>query len=136
MRSKAAKMVTGAAACSVLALGLATAGAGGAAAQEKKTYAMVFQVLNNAFTPPLKQGCEDAARELGVECIFMGPPEYDEAGPGAHGAGHAHAGRRRARDLGREPEGDGPRAEAGAGPEGAGGACSTATCCRRTRASG
>lgn len=72
-------MATRAAACSVLALGLA-AGAGEAGAAEKKTYAMVFQVLNNAFTPPLQQGCADAARDLGVECIFMGPPEYDEAG--------------------------------------------------------
>ena len=35
--------------------------AGGQAGAEGKHFAMVFQVLNNAFTPPLQQGCEDAA---------------------------------------------------------------------------
>ena len=35
--------------------------------------------LNNAFTPPLQQGCAQAAKDLGVECIFVGPTEYNEA---------------------------------------------------------
>jgi ribose transport system substrate-binding protein len=46
---------------------------------EARTIAMVFKVLNNAFTPPLQQGCAQAAKDLGVECIFMGPQEYNEA---------------------------------------------------------
>ncbi len=59
-----------------LAAGLA---ASGPAAAEGKHFAMVFQVLNNAFTPPLQQGCEEAARKLGDTCTFIGPSEYDEA---------------------------------------------------------
>lgn len=50
-----------------------------AAHAEGKTFAMVFKVLNNAFTPPLQKGCEAAAKELGDTCIFIGPPEYNEA---------------------------------------------------------
>jgi ribose transport system substrate-binding protein len=50
-----------------------------ASAQEKKTIGMVFKVLNNAFTPPLQDGCADAAKALNVECIFVAPNEYDEA---------------------------------------------------------
>jgi ribose transport system substrate-binding protein len=46
---------------------------------EARTIAMVFKVLNNAFTPPLQQGCAAAAKDLGVECIFLGPQEYNEA---------------------------------------------------------
>jgi ribose transport system substrate-binding protein len=67
-------LLIGAASAAVaLALG------GGAAHAEGKTFAMVFKVLNNAFTPPLQQGCEAAAKELGDTCIFIGPPEYNEA---------------------------------------------------------
>jgi len=50
-----------------------------AQAADKKTIGMVFKVLNNAFTPPLQQGCAQAAKDLGVECIFVGPTEYNEA---------------------------------------------------------
>jgi ribose transport system substrate-binding protein len=46
---------------------------------QAKTFAMVFKVLNNAFTPPLEQGCKAAAEKLHVTCTFMGPQEYDEA---------------------------------------------------------
>lgn len=58
---------------------LVAASAGGPARAEGKHFAMVFQVLNNAFTPPLQQGCEAAAKALGDTCTFMGPSEYDEA---------------------------------------------------------
>ncbi len=44
-----------------------------------KTFAMVFKVLNNAFTPPLQAGCKAAQAALHVTCTFMGPQEYDEA---------------------------------------------------------
>jgi ribose transport system substrate-binding protein len=50
-----------------------------AASAEEKTIGMVFKVLNNAFTPPLQDGCADAAKALGVKCIFVAPNEYDEA---------------------------------------------------------
>jgi ribose transport system substrate-binding protein len=40
---------------------------------------MVFKVMNNAFTPPLQEGCATAAKDLGVTCEFVGPNEYDEA---------------------------------------------------------
>src|SRR6266404_4872028 len=49
------------------------------ASAEARTIAMVFKVLNNAFTPPLQQGCAQAAKDLKVECIFIGPQEYNEA---------------------------------------------------------
>src|SRR5215208_148496 len=39
----------------------------------------VFKVLNNAFTPPLQEGCAQAAKDFNVDCIFVGPPEYNEA---------------------------------------------------------
>jgi ribose transport system substrate-binding protein len=48
-------------------------------AAEKKTIGMVFKVLNNAFTPPLQEGCAQAAKDFNVDCIFVGPPEYNEA---------------------------------------------------------
>jgi ribose transport system substrate-binding protein len=48
-------------------------------AVEAKTIGMVFKVLNNAFTPPLQKGCADAGKALGIECIFIGPTEFDEA---------------------------------------------------------
>jgi ribose transport system substrate-binding protein len=50
-----------------------------ATAADKKTIGMVFKVLNNAFTPPLQDGCAQAAKDFNVDCIFVGPPEYNEA---------------------------------------------------------
>ena len=58
----------------VLALGCTSA-----SSAETKTIAMVFKVLNNAFTPPLQQGCAAAAKDFKVTCTFMGPTEYNEA---------------------------------------------------------
>ena len=49
------------------------------ASAQAKTFAMVFKVLNNAFTPPLQAGCKAAQEALHVTCTFMGPQEYDEA---------------------------------------------------------
>lgn len=49
------------------------------AAAQQKTIGMVFKVMNNAFTPPLQQGCEQAGKDLKVNCIFVAPNEYDEA---------------------------------------------------------
>ncbi len=53
--------------------------AGSHAPAQAKTFAMVFKVLNNAFTPPLQAGCKAAQEALHVTCTFMGPQEYDEA---------------------------------------------------------
>ena len=61
----------------IAAVTLALASSAGAA--EKKTIGMVFKVLNNAFTPPLQQGCAQAAKDFNVDCIFVGPTEYNEA---------------------------------------------------------
>ncbi len=54
-------------------------GAGTTPPAQAKTFAMVFKVLNNAFTPPLQAGCKAAAEKLHLTCTFMGPQEYDEA---------------------------------------------------------
>src|SRR4026207_2479745 len=62
-------------AAAVLALATAT----GTAASAEKTIGMVFKVLNNAFTPPLQEGCAQAAKDFNVDCVFVGPPEYNEA---------------------------------------------------------
>jgi ABC-type sugar transport system substrate-binding protein len=53
--------------------GAVAMGAGMATPAQAKTFAMVFKVLNNAFTPPLQAGCKAAAEKLGVTCTFMGP---------------------------------------------------------------
>lgn len=49
------------------------------AGAQQKTIGMVFKVLNNAFTPPLQEGCAQAAKDLNVTCTFVAPNEYDEA---------------------------------------------------------
>jgi ribose transport system substrate-binding protein len=60
-------------------IGVAVLGVGAPAPAQAKTFAMVFKVLNNAFTPPLQAGCKAAAEKLHVTCTFMGPQEYNEA---------------------------------------------------------
>ena len=63
----------------LLGVGLAAVLGVAAPPAEAKTFAMVFKVLNNAFTPPLQAGCKAAAEKLNVTCTFMGPQEYNEA---------------------------------------------------------
>ena len=46
---------------------------------EGKEFALIFKVLNNAFSPPIDKGCQAAAKELGDTCTYLGPNEYDEA---------------------------------------------------------
>lgn len=60
---------------SALAVVAAMSLASGATA---KTFAFVDKALNDPFSAPAKDGCEKAAKELGVECIYMGPAEPDE----------------------------------------------------------
>ena len=46
----------------------------------EREFALVFKVLNNAFSPPIEEGCQAAAKKLGdVTCTYIGPTEYDEA---------------------------------------------------------
>ena len=69
------KLGTGlAVSCLALAIGAPRADAA------QKEFALIFKVLNNAFSPPINKGCEAAAKKLGdVTCTYLGPNEYDEA---------------------------------------------------------
>ena len=54
--------------------------AGSPARAAEREFALVFKVLNNAFSPPIDAGCKAAAEKLGdVTCTYIGPTEYDEA---------------------------------------------------------
>ena len=54
--------------------------AGRPARAAEREFALVFKVLNNAFSPPIDAGCKAAAKKLGdVTCTYIGPTEYDEA---------------------------------------------------------
>ena len=44
-----------------------------------KTFAVIMKTVNDVFSAPVKEGCEKAAKDLGVECYYIGPPEVDEA---------------------------------------------------------
>jgi len=58
----------------------ATGLAGTPARAAEREFALVFKVLNNAFSPPIDEGCKAAATKLGdVTCTYIGPTEYDEA---------------------------------------------------------
>jgi ribose transport system substrate-binding protein len=53
---------------------------GAPASAAEREFALVFKVLNNAFSPPIDEGCQAAAAKLGdVKCTYIGPTEYDEA---------------------------------------------------------
>ena len=64
-----------------LSVAFVTASLGAMPAQAAdREFALVFKVLNNAFSPPIDDGCKAAAKELGdVTCTYVGPTEYDEA---------------------------------------------------------
>lgn len=61
--------------------GLLAAGAMalGAVPAEAQTYAVIMKTVNDVFSAPVKEGCEKAAADLGVECYYVGPSEVDEA---------------------------------------------------------
>lgn len=44
-----------------------------------KTFAVVPVTVGDVFSGPIKDGCEKAAKDLGVECFYTGPSEVDEA---------------------------------------------------------
>lgn len=50
-----------------------------AGAASAETYAVVVKTVNDVFSAPIKDGCEQAAKDLGVTCDYIGPSEVDEA---------------------------------------------------------
>lgn len=48
-------------------------------ATHAETYAVIVKTVNDVFSAPIKDGCEAAATELGVECYYIGPSEVNEA---------------------------------------------------------
>ncbi len=64
----------------VSVVGLLAQAAVSPASAAQREFALVFKVLNNAFSPPIDKGCKAAAKEIGdVTCTYIGPTEYDEA---------------------------------------------------------
>jgi ribose transport system substrate-binding protein len=49
------------------------------ASASAKTFAVIPKAINDVFSAGIKEGCEKAAKDLGVECYYIGPPEVDEA---------------------------------------------------------
>ncbi|GGE11499.1 ABC transporter substrate-binding protein [Aureimonas endophytica] len=74
-------MITTPRLATMVAAGCLAAGALAApASAAEREFALVFKVLNNAFSPPIDAGCQAAAKKLGdVKCTYIGPTEYDEA---------------------------------------------------------
>ncbi|TIV63945.1 MAG: sugar ABC transporter substrate-binding protein, partial [Mesorhizobium sp.] len=53
--------------------------AAGTTAASAETYAVIVKTVNDVFSAPVKEGCEKAAKDLGVECYYIGPSEVNEA---------------------------------------------------------
>lgn len=59
---------------------LAVAGLGATVAPSSaQTFAVIVKTVNDVFSAPIKDGCEAAAKDLGVECYYIGPSEVNEA---------------------------------------------------------
>ncbi len=54
-------------------------GAGPSAAEKTKVFAMVPKLVGVPFYADVEAGCKDEAKKLGVECLFTGPTQVDEA---------------------------------------------------------
>jgi ribose transport system substrate-binding protein len=68
------RLLLGASALAFLAAPMA------AQAQDTYTFALVPKAMNNPFFDVARDGCMDAAEELGnVECLYIGPGEHTEA---------------------------------------------------------
>lgn len=50
-----------------------------AACAAGKTFAMVPKLIGHPFYAEVEKGCQEAAKKLGVECLFTGSPQADEA---------------------------------------------------------
>ncbi|WP_395675409.1 substrate-binding domain-containing protein, partial [Inquilinus sp.] len=62
-----------------VALGAVMTMAGGANAQDKLRFALVPKAMNNPYFDLSRDGCMDAAKKLGVECVYIGPVEHEPA---------------------------------------------------------
>ena len=61
------------------ALGLAAALPKGLQAQQRKVFAMVPKLVGVPFYADVEAGCKEQAAKMGVECLFTGPTQVDEA---------------------------------------------------------
>jgi ribose transport system substrate-binding protein len=62
----------------VLALGLSFA-SGAEAGDKAKVFAMVPKLIGHPFYAEVENGCQAEAKKAGVECLFTGSPQADEA---------------------------------------------------------
>ncbi len=61
------------------ALGFGAALPKGLMAQQKKIFAMVPKLVGVPFYSDVEAGCKEQAAKMGVECLFTGPTQVDEA---------------------------------------------------------
>lgn len=61
-----------------LAVGLSLA-SGAQAADKAKVFAMVPKLIGHPFYAEVEKGCQERAKKEGVECLFTGSPQADEA---------------------------------------------------------
>jgi len=65
---------------SVVALAIGLSFVSGAQAADKaKVFAMVPKLIGHPFYAEVEKGCQERAKEIGVECLFTGSPQADEA---------------------------------------------------------
>src|SRR5688572_27440864 len=63
----------------ILALGLSTALVSGALAQERESIEFVAGIVGIPFYTSMECGARDAAKDLGVDLNWAGPPQWDLA---------------------------------------------------------
>jgi len=65
---------------SVVALAIGLSFVSGAQAADKaKVFAMVPKLIGHPFYAEVEKGCQEQAKKIGVECLFTGSPQADEA---------------------------------------------------------
>ena len=65
--------------CTAGALGLAAVLPKGLMAQQRKVFALVPKLVGVPFYADVEAGCKEQAAKMGVECLFTGPTQVDEA---------------------------------------------------------
>lgn len=65
--------------CTAGALGLAAVLPKGLMAQQRKVFALVPKLVGVPFFADVEAGCKEQAAKMGVECLFTGPTQVDEA---------------------------------------------------------
>jgi len=73
------KLLLTAVALSALTAGALMAMASGANAADKLRFALVPKAMNNPYFDLSRDGCMEAAKKLGVECVYIGPVEHEPA---------------------------------------------------------